>query len=191
MYRVVLLPTRVVRKVWRRLSSRVGFRWRAAGLALDGVAFGRAPIVEPGVSIRMEGGEVVLGDGVWLGQGVFVQVWPGGRLVIGDDVYVGRHTILLVHSSLTIGHHTMISPYCHITDVNHGMESGRPMRGQPLVAEPVAIEDDVWVGAGCSVLPGVTLGAGCVVGARGCDEVTAALHGLRGCPLPPKAATFR
>jgi acetyltransferase-like isoleucine patch superfamily enzyme len=40
------------------------------------------------------------------------------------------------------------------------------MRSQPLRSEPVAIGSDVWFGAGCSVLPGVTIGKGCVIGAR-------------------------
>ncbi|MBN1514517.1 MAG: hypothetical protein JXB13_21050 [Phycisphaerae bacterium] len=40
------------------------------------------------------------------------------------------------------------------------------MREQPLVSDPLRIEDDVWVGAGCSVLPGVTIGRGAVLGAR-------------------------
>jgi acetyltransferase-like isoleucine patch superfamily enzyme len=55
---------------------------------------------------------------------------------------------------------------CHITDVNHGIEHGTPIRTQPLEDDPVKIGNDVWIGAGCSILPGVTIGNGAVIGAR-------------------------
>jgi acetyltransferase-like isoleucine patch superfamily enzyme len=60
----------------------------------------------------------------------------------------------------------LIAPGCHITDVNHGIAQGELIRKQSLVSKPVRIGNDVWVGAGCSMLPGVTIGDGAVIGAR-------------------------
>ncbi|UCF33780.1 MAG: acyltransferase [Phycisphaerales bacterium] len=152
-------------KIWGRLSYRIRLRWRRFRVYGQGVCFGKDLLVEPGVEIH-GGGELLLGDGVWLGRGVFINVWRGGRLVIEDDAYIGRYTVILARESVRVGAHTMVAPYAYITDVNHGTAMGTPMRHQPLVAAPVDIGEDVWFGAGCSVVPGVTIGRGCVVGAR-------------------------
>jgi acetyltransferase-like isoleucine patch superfamily enzyme len=155
---------RLVWKVARRLSS-AGFVWRRFWLWAQGIEFGRNLLVEPGVRID-NAGQVEIGNDVWLGRGVYVNVWPNARLKIEDNTYVGRGTVILVHGSVRIGAHGMIAPYGYITDVNHGMARGRPMRGQPLTSSPIDIGPDVWFGAGCSVLPGVHIGQGCIVGAR-------------------------
>lgn len=152
-------------KVWRKLGPPLGFKWRRLALYAQGVRFGRNLLVEPGVGLGATG-EIELGDDVWLGRGVFINVWPGAKLVIESNTYIGRYTIILAHQSVHIGHHSMIAPYCHITDVNHGTRPGRIMRLQPLESQPIRIEPDVWLGAGCSVLPGVSIGTGSVVGAR-------------------------
>lgn len=158
-------PLKLVLRAYQRVSSRIGVAWRKLWLYAQGVEFGRDLIVKPYVMIDGPG-EVVLGDDVWLGRNVYIHVWKGAKLEIASNTYVGRGTIILCHQLVRIGDHCMIAPNCHITDVNHGMEVGRPMRGQPLSSQPVEIEADVWFGAGCSVLPGVRVGEGCVVGAR-------------------------
>ena len=40
------------------------------------------------------------------------------------------------------------------------------IRKQPLCSKPITIGNDVWVGAGSSILPGITIGDGAVIGAR-------------------------
>lgn len=152
-------------KIWRRLIAPLGFKWRRLSIYAQGVQFGENLLVEPGV--RIDGhGRVELGDNVWLGRGVYINVWPGAKLAIESNTYIGRYTIILAHGAVRIGHHGMIAPYCHITDVNHGTAPGELMRNQPLTSEPIDIGPDVWIGAGASVLPGVRIDAGCVVGAR-------------------------
>lgn len=59
----------------------------------------------------------------------------------------------------------MIGPFCYITDHDHGMERGIPIKDQPLVGSAVVIEDDVWIGAHVTVLKGIRVGSGAVVGA--------------------------
>jgi acetyltransferase-like isoleucine patch superfamily enzyme len=152
-------------KIWRKFTLPLRFRWRKLRLYAQGVRFGSDLIIEQGVTVH-GAGELQLGRNVWLGRGAFINVWAGARLTIGDDTYIGRYSIILAHESVRIGDHCMVAPYSHVTDVNHGMDLGSPMRSQPLRSEPVAIGSDVWFGAGCSVLPGVTIGKGCVIGAR-------------------------
>lgn len=87
------------------------------------------------------------------------------KIAIGQGAYINRYTMLDAHSQISIGRNCMIGPHCYITDANHGRASGVLVREQQMEPRPVVIEDDVWLGAGVVVLPGVRLGRGCVIGA--------------------------
>ncbi len=140
-------------------------RWRIAQLFRSGLVGGEGLILEGRVELTHPE-RVRLGRRVRLGVDVYMAVWPEGRLEIGDDSYIGRRTIILAHQQVCIGRDSLIAPECHITDVNHGMEAGQSIRTQPLHSRPIRIGNDVWIGAGCSILPGVTIGDGAVIGAR-------------------------
>ena len=141
------------------------FVWRRWRLRRQGVSFGPGLVLEGPVEVAA-GRNIQLGKGVRLGRDVYLGCWPNGRITIGDNTYVGRGSIILGHCSVTIGGDCLIAPGCHITDVNHGIEAGKLIREQALESQPVRIGNDVWFGAGCSVVPGVTIGDGAVVGAR-------------------------
>ena len=69
-------------------------------------------------------------------------------------------------AGLSIGAHSMIGGGVLICGVNHGYAlQGVPMRHQPVEAAPIVIGQDVWIGMGAIILPGVTIGDGAVVGA--------------------------
>lgn len=151
---VLRSPRKVLRIMWSRFRLRLGH-----------VSFGPGLTFEGAVEIP-NGRRVTLGAHVKLGKDIHLMAWPEGKLAVGDHSYIGRNSIVLAHQSVSIGKDCLIAPFCHITDVNHGIEAGELIRKQPLTSQPVVIEDDVWLGAGCSVLPGVTIGAGAVIGAR-------------------------
>jgi acetyltransferase-like isoleucine patch superfamily enzyme len=145
--------------------STVHLLARRFRLRLKGLRFGLGLVLEGNIDITAAK-NVQLGRCVRLGKDVYLGAWPTGELVVGDNCYIGRWCIILAHYSVTIGNDCLIAPGCHITDVNHGIAPGELIRKQPLVSKPVRIGNDVWMGAGCSILPGVTIGDGAVVGAR-------------------------
>ena len=70
------------------------------------------------------------------------------------------------YNHVEIGEDYLIAPYCFIKDTNHTFdEIDIPIRLQKLKPEKVIIGDDVWLGTRVCVLPGVTIGQGCVIGA--------------------------
>ncbi|MEO8679086.1 MAG: acyltransferase [Vicinamibacterales bacterium] len=86
---------------------------------------------------------------------------PAG-LSFGDQVDVGEFTVIRANGGVTIGNRVLIAAHAVITSRQH--PTMLPRYGVALDA-PVTIEDDVWIGAGAIVLPGVTIGAGAVVAA--------------------------
>jgi len=145
--------------------SIVGLLVRRSCLRWRGLRFGRGLVLEGSVEITYAK-RVRLGCDVKLGKDIVLGAWPEAELIIGNNSYIGRWTIILTHQSVTIGNDCLIAPGCHITDVNHGIAPGELIRKQPLASKPIHIGNDVWVGAGCSILPGVTIGNGAVIGAR-------------------------
>lgn len=87
------------------------------------------------------------------------------KIAIDRGTYLNRYTMIDAHAQISIGRNCMIGPHCYITDANHGRAPGVLVKEQQMEPQPVVIEDDVWLGAGVVVLPGVRLGRGCVIGA--------------------------
>lgn len=98
--------------------------------------------------------------------------WPGDDdawIEIGDHTWIGPYNNLRTAPGgrLTIGRHCLISQFCSLITHNHGMSGGETIQSQPHSEQRcnVTIGDDVWLGAGCAVMPGVSIGCGAVVGA--------------------------
>jgi acetyltransferase-like isoleucine patch superfamily enzyme len=104
------------------------------------------------------GARCVLQQDVWLNVG-----GDTAQLSIGEFTFIGRGTEIEVSERVTIGRGGLIAPGVFVTDHNHGMDLDRAMFEQRCIAAPVAIGDDVWIGAHCVILPGVTIGNGAVV----------------------------
>lgn len=91
-----------------------------------------------------------------------VVIYAPERLTFGDQVDVGEFTHLRANGGLRIGNRVLIAARVTITTREHHVEL--PRWGVTEDA-PITIEDDVWIGAGAVVLPGVTIGTGAVVAA--------------------------
>jgi acetyltransferase-like isoleucine patch superfamily enzyme len=89
-------------------------------------------------------------------------------LEIGDRTYLGYRVSISVGSRVTIGSHVLIANEVFIADnPGHPMDAmkRRSQGVEPDQIRPVTIGDDVWIGHGSKIMPGVTIGEGAVVGA--------------------------
>ena len=85
---------------------------------------------------------------------------------MGEDCTVNPFCVLYGHGGLRIGNGVRIAAQTIFIPANHGFSDLEiPIWKQPESRRGIEIGDDVWFGAGCRVLDGVTLGRGCVVGA--------------------------
>lgn len=89
------------------------------------------------------------------------------NISLGHDIYFNHHVELIAeNSSITIGNYVRIGQNSKILTLIHQYKSKKiPMFLQPDTFAPVVIEDDVWIGANCVILPGITVKKGAIVGA--------------------------
>jgi len=119
------------------------------------------------VSIPRAWGDILL-DSCSLDDGV-VLLCSGPpkpeKLSIRANVYINRYTVIDAHESIEIGCGCMIGPHCYITDGDHGTASGEKVGNQPMIYKAVKIHPGVWIGAGCIILKGVTIGEEAIIAA--------------------------
>ena len=87
------------------------------------------------------------------------------RISVGNQTSIGYHTFIFASQKIEIGKRCLIAPFCYLVDANHCYEGKTPIKQQPLEVKPIIISDDVWIGAGSIILPGVTIGEGAIIAA--------------------------
>jgi len=88
----------------------------------------------------------------------------GQNIYIGNQVYLNSLCTILDCNEVRIGHHVMIGPTVQIYTAAHHLQAEPRNQGWE-VAKPIVIEDNVWIGGGAILLPGVRIGRNAVVGA--------------------------
>jgi acetyltransferase-like isoleucine patch superfamily enzyme len=91
-----------------------------------------------------------------------IKINKGATLDIGEGTGITYRCLIEANSTIKIGRNVLIGFDSVIIDTDyHGIES----RHDQVEPAPIIIEDDVWVGARCIILKGVTIGQGAVIGA--------------------------
>lgn len=87
-------------------------------------------------------------------------------LTVGNRVAINVGTYIDAGGGIKIGSNVLIGPNCVISSREHSFELiNAPMADQPIRYRGINIESNVWIGANASIIGGVTLGEGCIVGA--------------------------
>lgn len=107
---------------------------------------------------------VRFGDKVTLNRYAYVQGGNGG-VRLGDRVEVNNFSIVNGTGGVDIGDDTVIGPGVRIISYQHRHARGATIHSQPVIARPIRIGRDVWLGANAIILAGVTIGDGAVVAA--------------------------
>jgi putative colanic acid biosynthesis acetyltransferase WcaF len=110
--------------------------------------------------------KLLRGFGAQVGNNVFIRhrvrvLWPW-KLKVGDNTWIGEDAWILNLEPVTIGHDVCISQGVFLCAGGHDMTSPTFEYDNG----PIAIADEVWLGAQAMVLRGVTVGKGAVVAAR-------------------------
>ncbi len=92
-------------------------------------------------------------------------VFGSGRNVsIGDNSGIGMNCV--IKGPVEIGNNVMMGPDCLILTSYHNFDrTDIPMNQQGGGLKPVVIGDDIWIGTRVTILPGVKIGNGVIIGA--------------------------
>lgn len=88
----------------------------------------------------------------------------GEGVHIGARTFVNNNLTALDVATITIGEDCQLGPYVQLLTPLHPLEPG-PRRDKVEAADPISIGDNVWLGGGVVVCPGVSIGDDTVVGA--------------------------
>ena len=99
-----------------------------------------------------------------------IEIEPPFRCDYGTNIYLGQNfyanfgCILLDCADIRIGENVMFAPNVQIYAAHHPLDVETRISGLEL-ASPITIGNNVWIGGGAIVLPGVTIGDNTVIGA--------------------------
>ena len=103
------------------------------------------------------------------GDGCYIELpfranWGGKHLHFGSNVYANFNLTVVDDGEIFVGDNVMFGPNVTIATANHPIEP--ELRKKALqYNKPVHIGENVWIGAGAVIVPGVTIGRNSVIGA--------------------------
>ncbi len=157
---------RLVRVIVRYLRSlREALHYRIVTLSTE-IVIHKSCKIHLGFLFRLNlGGSIEIGEETEILTGVILAT-HGGRIKIGKRCSINPYTIIYGHGNTIIGDDVLIAGHCMIIPSNHiFMELDVPINKQGLSQKGIIIEDDVWIGCGCSIHDGVTIKKGSIIAA--------------------------
>ena len=87
------------------------------------------------------------------------------RLHVGEGTLIAPDVTFGLDGEITIGRSVSVSPNVTLYTATHALGFGSQRMSPAVTPRPIVVEDGVWIGMHALILPGVTLGQGCVVSA--------------------------
>lgn len=128
-------------------------------------------IIDPSSKILIDKSSSVVFEGpVTILKFAILLAYEKSTLTLGDRVYIGDYsTVRATRTQITIGADTIVGSHVKLIATNHAyLRKDMIIRDQDIDTVKIGLHigKDCWLGAGCCILPGVTLGDGVVVGAN-------------------------
>jgi len=108
-------------------------------------------------------GKITIGDRVHIGNSTFISK---SEIIIGNDVTIAWDCLFYDHNSHSIlWEERKNDTEQEYQDLQNGLSVIKNKNWAIVKTAPITIHDKVWIGTGCKILKGVTIGEGAVVGA--------------------------
>jgi maltose O-acetyltransferase len=109
-------------------------------------------------------------DSVWIESPFFCDY--GENITIGKNTFINSNTVFIDNNSITIGENVLIAPNVQIYTATHPTVAKERVNinnnneaPYKTFTKPVTIGNNVWIGGGAIILPGVTIGDNTTIGA--------------------------
>jgi acetyltransferase-like isoleucine patch superfamily enzyme len=164
--------------VWQYQKNRLGAIGRNSNVSMSASIIGDRQQLFLGENITIckhatleidptdtDRSKITIGDNTLISSFVMLRTY-GGTIEIGHSSFINSFSVLYGHGDLKIGNGCLIGPQVTIVPVNYGFQNRNlPFREQTPSVKGIEIADDVWIGAGATILDGCTIGTGAVIGA--------------------------
>ena len=87
----------------------------------------------------------------------------GYNITLGENFYANHNLVILDAAKVTFGDNVFVAPDCGFHTAGHPIDFERRNQGLEY-AYPITVGDNVWIGAGVQVMPGVSIGSNVVIG---------------------------
>ena len=87
----------------------------------------------------------------------------GYNIEIGENFFANHNTVILDEAKVIFGDNVFVAPNCGFYTAGHPIDFEQRNKGLEY-AHPITVGDNVWIGAGVHVMPGVTIGSNVVIG---------------------------
>ena len=120
-------------------------------------------VIIDGRSVKKHG--IRFGPECYIKENCYIDAYDGYIHLLGQ-IAIGQYSIIAGQGGVEIGKYTILGAHCYILSSNHKFtDLDIPYILQGDIVAPVHIEQNVWIGGGCIILPGVTIGRNSVIGA--------------------------
>ncbi|MGE4538314.1 MAG: DapH/DapD/GlmU-related protein [Desulfovibrio sp.] len=139
---------------------------------MDAISLGASVYIDRGARLHASAASLTIGAGCRIMRGAYVcsyvsNAMPGEGITLGPRCWVGINAVLASgRGGLTLGENVLIGPGAILVTGDHDFRRhDLDTLDQEYAGQPIVIGDNVWIGAGATVLGGVTIGDRAVVAA--------------------------
>lgn len=133
------------------------------------IRIGDDVVVDDGCVLDAKGADndgIAIGNGVFLGRQTIVTT-KDGDIELEDGVNVSAFCMIFSASRVRCGRNTLIAAYTYLVGGGHDLDrTDLAIIDQARPSQGIAIGPNCWLGAGVTVLDGVTVGRDAVIGAN-------------------------
>jgi len=140
-----------------------------ASICHDDIILGKHVFIGDHVTIYQakQGGPVKIGSGSRIHKDTVIETGLGGSLTVGPGTHIQpRCHFSAYKGSILIANDVQVAPNCAFYSYDHGYGAGQLIKKQPIQTKGgILIDEDVWIGVAVTILDGVNVGKGAVIGA--------------------------
>lgn len=157
------------RLIFNQVGNQVFIQHGVELINASSIEIGNQVNIFKGVRLDAKGHDhnrLYIGHGVSIERNVDIGSMADTIIYIDDHTYIAPHVSIAGPGNVKIGKNCMIASHCGIYANNHVFtDVSLPIKDQGVTRQGIVIEDNCWLGHAVTVLDGVTIGQGSIIGA--------------------------